>query len=72
MKNSYHIRCNPDLDEGFCDMRRIPCACAGCVEQLSNPWLTNLDKTPQPRYAIEPETCMYSSILRGYNKWYIA
>ena len=26
----------------------------------------------QPRYVIEPETCKYSSTLRGYNKWYIA
>ena len=26
----------------------------------------------QPRYVIKPETCKYSSILRGYNKWYIA
>ena len=44
MKNFYHIRCNPDLEEGFCAMRRIPCACSGCVEQLYKPWLPNLDK----------------------------
>ena len=72
MKHFYHIRCNPELGEGFCAMRRIPCACSGCVEQLSKPWLPNLEKTPQLRYAIEPETCKYSSILRGCNKWYIA
>ena len=41
----YHIRCDPDLDEVFCDMQQIPCACTGCVEQLSNPWLPILDKT---------------------------
>ena len=28
--------------------------------------------TLKPRYVIEPETFKYSSILRGYNKWYIA
>ena len=44
MKHFYHIRCNPDLDEGFCDMRRIPCACTGCVEQLSKPWLPKFEK----------------------------
>ena len=33
MKHFYHIRCDPDLDEYFCNMRRIPCACTGCVEQ---------------------------------------
>ena len=26
MKQFYHIRCVPDLDKGFCDMRGIPCA----------------------------------------------
>ena len=35
MKHFYHVRCDPDLGEGFCAMRRIPCACSGCVEQLS-------------------------------------
>ena len=68
MKHFYHIRYDPDLGEGFCAMRRIPCSCSVCVEQLSKPWLPNLGKTQQPHYDIEPETFKYSSILRGYNK----
>ena len=68
MKQFYHIRCAPDLDKVFCAMRLIPCACTGFVEQLSKPWLPNLDKTPQPRYVIVSEAGKYSSILRGYNK----
>ena len=72
MKHFYYIRCYPDLDYCFCAMQWIPCACTGCVEQLSKPWLPNLYKTLQPRYVIEPETCKYSSILHAYNKWYIA
>ena len=71
MKHIYHIRYNPDFDEDFCAMIRISCDCTGCVEQLSNTWLPNLYKTLQTRYAIKSETCKYSSILRGYNKWYI-
>ena len=31
MKHFYHIICDPELGEGFCDMRQIPCACTGCV-----------------------------------------
>ena len=54
MKHFYHIICDPDLDKGFCDMRGIRCACSGCVEKLSKPCLPSLDKTPQPRYVIEP------------------
>ena len=44
MKHFYHIGCDPDLDKGLCAMRSIPCACTGCVEQLSKPWLPNLEK----------------------------
>ena len=72
MKRNYHIRYDTDLDDFFCAMRRIPCSCTGCVEQLYNPWLPNLDKTLQPRYAFKPKICKYSSILLGYNKWYIS
>ena len=71
MKHFYHIRCDTDLSEGLCAMQRIPCDCTGRVEQLYSYWLPNWDKTLQPRYAIEPKTRKYSSILRGYNKWYI-
>ena len=69
MKQFYHIRCYPQLGEVFCAMRRIPCACSGCVEQLSKPWLPNLGKTQQPCYVIEPEKCnhypSYVDIING-------
>ena len=71
MKHFYHLRFDPDLDEVFCAIRRIPCACTSCDQKLSKPWLSNLDKNLQPRYAIKQETCKYPSILRDYNKWYI-
>ena len=29
MKHFYHNICDPDLDKGFCSMRRKPCACTG-------------------------------------------
>ena len=71
MKHVYHLIFDHDLEKVLCAMLHIPCACTGCVEHLSNTWLPKLDKTPQPRYAIKPESCKYYSILRGYNKWYI-
>ena len=33
MKHCYHIIRDPDLEEYFCAMRRIPCACTGYVEK---------------------------------------
>ena len=37
MKHLYYIRCDSDLDKVFFAMQSIPCACTGCVEQLSKP-----------------------------------
>ena len=69
MKQFFHIICDHDLDKGFCDMQWMSCACTGCVEQLSKPWLPNLYKTLQPRYAIEPKNVStlpyYVSIIYG-------
>ena len=42
--------------------------CRATLQTLGN----YLGKTQQPHYVIEPESCKYSSILRGYNNWYIA
>ena len=72
MKHFYRIRCDTVLYEGLCAMQRIPCACTGCFEQIFKPQLPNLDKILQPHYVIKPETCKYSSILRGFIKCYIS
>ena len=37
----YNIRCDPDLGVGKAAVRRIPCACLFCIEQLNLSW----DKT---------------------------
>ena len=57
IKQFHHIICDPDLVKIFFVMRRIPCACTGCVEKLSKPWSHNWDKNLQPRYDIESKTC---------------
>ena len=63
MKQFYHIRYDPDLDEGFCDMQHMPCACTGCFEHLSNPWLSNLDKPYNQVMLSNPK---YVSTLPSY------
>ena len=63
MKHSYHRRCNPDLDEGFCAMRRIHCSCTGCVEKLSKPGLPNLEK---PNNHIMLSNQKHVSTLQSY------
>ena len=44
MNHFYHIRCDPELGEGFFAMRRITCDFSVCVEQLSKSWLPHLKK----------------------------
>ena len=68
IKHFNYIRCNHNLDEGFCAMQRILCACNWFVRKMSKLWFPNLDETLHPRYVIKPETCKYSSILGGYNR----
>ena len=63
MKQFYHIRCDPDLDKGFYDMLRIPCACTGCVDQPSKPWLPKLDK---PYNHVMPSNPKHVSTLPYY------
>ena len=33
----YHFRVDPDLGQGKCTLRRIPCACINCMAQLDKP-----------------------------------
>eukprot|EP00978_Attheya_sp_CCMP212_P047081 scaffold421216_cov54-Attheya_sp.AAC.1 len=34
LKMLYHIRCDPELGQGFCAMQCIPCACNACIEAI--------------------------------------
>ena len=63
MKHFYHIRCDPELDGGLCAMRHIPCACTGCFEQLSKPWLNNLEK---PKNHVMLSNQKHVSTLQSY------
>jgi hypothetical protein len=58
------------MQQVLCDTSHVPVLHAW-LTQLSHHWTPNMDKLSQPCYAIEPLLCKYSSILSGYNKWYI-
>ena len=36
----YNIRADPDLSFGNAEIRRIPCECNICVEQLNKTWVS--------------------------------
>jgi hypothetical protein len=67
----HHIRAEPELGLGVVAMRRIPCACDGCLEQLAKPWLPGLDASKQPRFAKGNKNCHWWSMFEGLNDWHI-
>ena len=47
----YNLRADPALGVGWVVVRRIPCACIQCLEQLELPWKPGVARELQPRYA---------------------
>jgi hypothetical protein len=66
----YNLRCEKDLGIGVAAVRRIPCACAGCLEQLAKPWQPGVHANQQSRYA-SSTTCHFWPIFEGLNDWII-
>ena len=66
----YNIRADPDLGLGKIALRRIPCACRGCRDQLAKPWQPNVAQSEQPRY--KTGNCDLAPIFAGgLNDWHI-
>ena len=54
-KACYNYRADPDLGLGWIAVRRIPCACKACIDQLKLPWDHSKGKQDQPRYKRNPK-----------------
>ena len=57
----YNLRADPELGVGKIAVRRIPCACDGCLERFNLP----IDK----RYKGSSTECKYYPIYLGTNDW---
>jgi hypothetical protein len=66
----YNLRAEPDLGLKHVAVRRIPCGCDACVEQLKQPWLPGIKKEEQLRYA-RNELCALWPVFEGCNDWLI-
>ena len=56
--------------ESFCEIRRITCACVGCISMLEKPWICGIPSKKQARY--QPVTnYTYWPVLGSYNNWNI-
>jgi hypothetical protein len=68
--SQYNIRTDPDLGVGFAAIRRIPCACDVCYNQLKEPWIPTKPSKEQPRYKQNKE-CEMWAVFEGHNDWEI-
>ena len=66
----YNIRADPDLGLGRVALRRIPCACEACRQQLMKEWDPNVEASEQNRYS-SSTTCILWDIFEGLNDWNI-
>ena len=63
-----NFRADPDLGVGVIAVRRIPCACQPCLDQLKLPWSPNIAPQNQPRYA-QNKKCSTWNMFLGENDW---
>jgi hypothetical protein len=66
----YHLRIEPWLGVGKAIVRRIPCACDGCISQLKLPWQPGVAANKQARYK-NSTTYKWWGIVLGLNDWMI-
>ena len=67
----YNFRFDPDLPIMKCAVRRIPCACEGCVAQLKKPWVPGVEPEKQERYSPTGFNCKHHELFEGLNDWRI-
>jgi hypothetical protein len=68
--SQYNMRTDPDLGVGFAAIRRIPCACDVCYNQLNEPWIPTKTPKEQPRYK-QNKDCEMWDVFEGHNDWEI-
>ena len=70
MSKNYHLRFDPKLGMGVCEIRRIPCACVTCTSMLDKPSIYVISSDKQEHY--KPVTkCTYWPLLGAFNNWNI-
>ena len=62
----YNFRSDPNMGIGKIDIKRMPCACNGCLEQLYSVWKTGTVDKEQGRYKTS-DRCKMKTIFDGLN-----
>ena len=70
IRDQYHIYCCPELCLGRVALRKIPCNCIACNNQMKKKWIHKMPAEQQPRFQLAKD-CKYSKVLGESNKWLI-
>ena len=66
LSKHYHLRFDPKLGNGICEIRRIPCDFFACTLILDKPWISGIPSDEQERH--KPVTkCTYWQVLGSFN-----
>ena len=44
LRRHYHLRLDPNLENGTCEILQIPYACVECTDMLDNTWYPGVSK----------------------------
>ena len=70
LSNNSHLRFDPKLGHGICEILRIPCAYVGCKLMMDKNWIYGILSKKQVRY--QPVTnCTYFPVQGSDNNWNI-
>ena len=69
IQHHYNFRADPVLGLGVVAVRRIPCACKACIDQLKEPYIINQPFHKQPRYKGDNVHCVLWNVLGELNNW---
>ena len=70
LSKNYHLRFDPKLGLGECEICRIPCACGASTSILDKHWISGISSDKQERY--KPVTkCNCCPVLGDFNNWNI-
>ena len=68
MSKHNHLRFDPKLGMGVCEICRIPCACVACTSMLDKTWMSGISSDKQERYKTVIK-CNYWPVLGYFNNW---
>ena len=70
LSKNYHLRFDPKLGHGICEIFRIPYACVTCTSMLDKPCISSIRSKKQSLY--QPVTyCTYWTVLGSIKNWNI-